>query len=72
MKQLSDEKNNLDKKYISLLVDVKKFINETEKKALEENLSRLNDSNERSQEIISKQTEALRNEVEMLKTVQKS
>jgi hypothetical protein len=38
------EKNRLDKKYTSLMADVKKFLETTEKKAFEENMAKMTDN----------------------------
>lgn len=73
VKELADEKNKIEKKYSSLLVDVKKFMDEAEKRAVEENLVRSKENTATAEKKLGeKERNQLKDEVDMLKQVQKS
>lgn len=72
MKELADEKNNIEKKYSGLLVDVKKSMDEAEKRVVEENLARIKDNSASVADELGEKERQLKNEVDMLKQVQKS
>ena len=63
VKEHSDEKNKIEKKYSSLLVDVNKFMDETEKKMVEQIYARIMGNTEEKKS----EVEVLKNEVAMLK-----
>jgi hypothetical protein len=41
IKTLSQEKNSLDKKYTSLLADIRNFMDSTEKRVVEQNMAKM-------------------------------
>ncbi|CAM0958245.1 unnamed protein product [Alopecurus aequalis] len=72
MKQLADEKKKAEKDYTCLIAEVKKFMNDTEKRVHKENYKKIMEGGEDDLEELKKQVEVLRNEVFMLNNVKKS
>jgi hypothetical protein len=48
--EIADEKNKIEKKYFTLLVDVKKIMDDAEKKVLQENLASSKDNTANAEE----------------------
>jgi len=78
VQQLSDEKTKIEKKHHTLLDDVCKFMEQTEKKVVKENYKIIQSSEEdvglvvKERHELKVELEALKKEVTMLKHVQKS
>jgi len=69
LKQLSEDKQKLQKKHDSLLDDVKKFMDETKRKVLLENYQKFKEERKESvtEQKEEEHTTALKNEVQVLK-----
>ena len=84
VKQLSDEKNKIEKNYGSLLNDVNKFMEETEKRMVEQNYNKIMSTEadkvsmgdlkevEKDRDLLKTEVAKLRSELKELKQVHKS
>jgi hypothetical protein len=73
VKELADEKCKIKKKYASLVFELKKMMDEAEKRVVHDNLPQGKDSNATvEKELGEKERNKLKYEVDMLKHMQKS
>ena len=67
VEELSEEKNKLERKYYTLLADVKKFTKETEKRVMEQNGHRIMVSAEEEVEVLKKEVGVLKQNYHRIK-----